>query len=99
MKKILAVCCFLSANAFAQMQVIPYVSNFVYNAQVQVSNQNDYTVSCSGPVYMYMTSGYTDVQYFYDTVFSRNFSYRTLFPTRFNDTIRFTNHSIYCRKQ
>jgi hypothetical protein len=99
MKKLLVASCFVSLNAFAQSQVIPYVTNFVYNAQVQVSNQNDYTVSCSGPVYMYLSSGYTDVQYYYDTVYNRNISYRTLFPTRPMDRINFTNHSIYCHKQ
>ena len=89
----------VSYGAFAQTPVIPFVTNFVYNAQVQVNNQNDYTVSCSGPVYMHMASGYTDVQYYFDTVMARNFSYRQFTPMRFNDRINFTNHSIYCRKQ
>lgn len=99
MKKVFSLLALLSFGAMAQTPVIPFVSNFIYNAQVQVSNQNDYSVSCSGPVYMHMASGFTDVQYYFDTVIGRNFSYRSYFPTRMNDRINFTNHSIYCRKQ
>ena len=99
MKKLLAICCLFSVSAFAQMQVIPYVNNFGYNAQVQVNNPNDFNVYCSGPVYLHLSSGSIDIQYFYESVRRRSFSYRTFYPTRFNETIRFTNHSIYCQKQ
>jgi hypothetical protein len=69
-----ALCSLLLAfSVQAQVGVYPRVTNFITNAQVQINNQNDYSVNCSGFLYMHLTSGFTESQFFFDTVVAKGY--------------------------
>ena len=100
MKKIFIVLSILfsmSALAEATVSVWPRVYNNGRSVQVQVWNNTNRGVNCSGPIYMTMEDGTTDHEYYFDYVSARFSSYRTVYPRDFNARIDRVHHSIWCR--
>jgi len=100
MKKIFAGLLFaLSLSAVAETEAVeavyPYVYNNGYSVQVQIWNNDNRSIRCSGYINMTTDQG-RDSKYFSEFVSPRMTSYRTVYPSRINSRILSVNHSIFC---
>lgn len=88
----------LSFSAVAETEAIifPHVYNYGSNVQVQIWNNTDRSVSCSGYIYMNTQQGFRDTEYYYDWISPRFSSYRSFYLRRANDRIVSVSHSIFC---
>lgn len=97
-KLILALTLVASASAFAgeKAMIFPNVYNYGHSVMVSVWNHTDRNVSCSGPLYLTYQSNVRETEYFFETVWSRQTTYRNVYPRRMNDRITMVSHSISC---
>ncbi len=99
MKKIilgLALLSSVSATASDKLVVFPQVYNYGFNIQVQVWNNTDRAVNCSGFIYYNTQGGFRDSEYYFDYVSARFNSFRTIYPSTSGDRILSVSHSIFC---
>lgn len=99
MKKIILGLALLSSvPAFAgdKAVVFPQVYNYGFNIQVQVWNNTDRAVNCSGFIYYNTQGGFRDSEYYFDYVSARFNSFRTIYPRTSGDRILSVSHSIFC---
>lgn len=96
---LLAITVLMSCSAFAAKDsiVFPHVYNNRYSVQIQVWNNTDKNVTCSGSVNMTMDDNSTQTHYYFDTVMPRFTRFETIYPRSSSDVITFVNHSIWCR--
>lgn len=90
---------FVSTSVFAQsVYVHPVIFNMGNSAQVQIQNNTDSNIDCSGPVYLHTQKGGMEYNHYFEFIRKGSFSMRTYYLRNFQDRLSFTTHSIYCRK-
>lgn len=93
----LALC--ISFSAFSQsVYVNPVIFNMGNSAQVQIHNNTDSNIDCSGPVYLHTQKGGMEYNQYFEYIRKGSFSMRTYYLRNFQDRVSFTTHSIFCRK-
>lgn len=90
---------FFSLTASAQMvNVYPQIFNMGNSIQVQIFNNTQDNINCSGQVYMNTQSGHMESTYYWDIIRKGGYSMRPFYLINFNDRVLFASHSIYCSK-
>jgi hypothetical protein len=97
---LIAIAFAASFGATAQVYVYPSLLNFGNSVQVQIHNNTQDNINCSGSVYMHTQSGRMESGYYFDQIYKGSFSTRNfyLMNTTMNDRISYSSHSIYCHK-
>ncbi len=83
-------------SVFAQRLVEPRVYQWGNNVQVEIRNDTQFHVSCSGWINFSYWSGRFRTEYFSDFVAAGFTSYRTIYNRDFNDRVSYVHHSISC---
>jgi len=86
----------LSGLSFAQGIAVVRLTNIGNAVNVEIPNTNLFAINCSGMVYMHSFQGVTDSQYYNSRILAGLTAARTLWLFRPNDTVQYSNHSIYC---
>jgi hypothetical protein len=77
--------------------IFPDVFNFRYKLEVRVWNHSNQVVNCSGLIRTFSQLGFSDSQYFFESVLPGMFSVRSIYPLRAGDQFNYADHSIFCR--
>ena len=97
MKKLLLVALFIfSLSSYAQIMPRPYLNVFSNNIQVQVYNNTDDDIRCSGFVYGRTQTGFTESHYYSDVIYKGMRSYRNFYIRNFNNRYLSGYHNIFC---
>lgn len=80
----------------AEAVVWPNVYNWGNRVEVQVFNNTDRSVWCSGSVYLRMESNKEESHYFSEFINRGMFVYRSIYPRTLSERIQRVNHSIFC---
>lgn len=93
----LALTC--STASFAQAVFLrPTIFNFGNSIQVQINNNTEHNVSCSGTIQAHTMLGRSETFFYNDMIRSRSFSYRTFYVMAAGDRITNTFDFIRCTK-
>ena len=98
MKKILfGILLFNSAISFA---VTPTIWNMGNQVQVQIYNNTQDDINCSGPIYIYTQLGQFRSEYYQSVIYKgmSDYKYIYVFGMNMNDRITNTSHGIFCRR-
>lgn len=94
---VLALSC--SQVSYAQsVMVNPTIFNFGSSIQVQINNNNDFNISCSGTVQAHTMLGRSETFFYNDNIRSRSFSFRSYNLMNMSDRITTTFDFIRCYK-
>lgn len=89
----------ISAPVFAQSVFVnPIIFNFGNMVQVQINNNTDSNINCSGPVQMNSQFGRMETNYFSEYIRKNSFALRSFYLMSPNDRVTFSNHFINCSK-
>ena len=88
----------LSFSAFSQANVFPQLINMGNSVQVQIFNNTQDNLRCSGNVFMTTQLGNSETRFYMDFINKNGFSMRNFYLMNFNDRVNFSYHSIYCQK-
>jgi hypothetical protein len=96
---------FLCLNSFAAFSypgrpvfLNPRVSGFGNMASVNIYNHTDVDVECRGTVLIH-TERSSEPHYYWETIYRKMSSYRTLYLRDFRERIQYTSHSISCSER
>jgi len=93
---LLVVAALISFGVSAQVYVNPVIYNFGNSAQVQIHNNTEFDLSCSGTVNMNTQLGQIQTDYYSDQIRKGSFSIRSFYLMNMNDRINSVFHSIFC---
>lgn len=89
----------MTVSVFSQtVYVNPTVFNFGNLVQVQIRNNTQDNISCSGTVIMQTQLGRTETGYYYDNIPRNSFSMKSFYLMSIGDRISFVNQFIRCSK-
>lgn len=93
----LALTC--SSATFAQaVYVRPTIFNFGNSIQVQVNNNTEFNIHCSGTVQAHTMLGRSETFFYNDMIRSRSFSSRNFMSMNMGDRITSTFDFIHCNR-
>ncbi len=99
--KALFICLVLLFSVSASAQVVnvyPQIFNMGNSIQVQIFNNTEDNINCSGQIYMNTQSGHMESTYYWDIIRKGGYSMRPFYLINFNDRVLFSSHSIMCLK-
>lgn len=92
------VIAFASLQALAKpTMVFPSVFTFPSQVQVQVFNNSNQDVWCTGSLFIRKQSGQTQTEFYSERVYRGMSSNRYFYNRNFNDRFVNTTNTIYCR--
>lgn len=85
------------ATAEVDTAVFPRVYNFGSNIQIEVWNNTDQNVYCSGTIYTTTRSGRRDTHFYSEMIYARSTRYRNIYNRDMRDRFVSVFDSIFCR--
>ncbi len=99
---LLSFLCLMSLAAFSYpgrpVFLNPRVSGFGNMASVDIYNHTDADVECRGTIMLH-TERSPETHFYWETIYRKMNSFRTIYLRDFREKIRFTTHTISCTER
>ncbi len=86
----------VSGIVSAQSVATPRITKIRNAVTVEIVNQNDFNITCTGMIYLHTVQGFTDMSYYYQRILNATTGEKTISLHRLNDNVQNTSHTISC---